>query len=138
MQNPDGTPREIVFGEGLIGCEDWKHFVLLQSDEPGPVALLQSLDDPDVGFLVASPDEIVDGYGFEASTAERQAIGLEALGDALVLCTLIVRQDPMVVTANLLGPLLINRANGLGVQLVLSGSEYSTHQVIASAASEEA
>jgi flagellar assembly factor FliW len=137
LRNPDGTPDEIVFDDGLIGCEDWKRFVLLQSGEAGPVALLQCLDDPDVGFLVASPYDIVDGYRVDVSDADREAIGLRAADDAMVLCTLIVKQDPVEVTANLLGPLLINRANGRGVQVVLSGSEYSPRQVIASVASEE-
>ncbi|MHB0874955.1 MAG: flagellar assembly protein FliW [Anaerolineae bacterium] len=136
MQKSDGTASEIVFVEGLIGCEDWKRFVLLECGEPGPVELLQSLDDPDIGFLVANPYEIVDGYRLDVAAADREAIELGHWDDALVLCTLIVRQDPMEVTANLLGPLVINRANGRGVQVVLSGSEYSTRQVIASVSSE--
>ena len=138
MQNADGTPGEILFSEGLIGCEDWRRFVLLECGEPGPVGLLQCLDDPDVGFLVADPYEIVDGYRFEVSDADREAVGLGHSDDAVVLCTLIVRQDPVEVTANLLGPLLINSTTGRGVQVVLSGSEYSTRQVIASIPSEGA
>ena len=137
MRKSDGTMDEIVFAEGLVGCQDWKRFVFLDCEDPGPVGLLQCLDDPEVGFLVADPYEILDGYRLEVSNSEKEAIGLAEWDDAMVLCTLIVRQDPMEVTANLLGPLVINRANGRGVQVVLSGSEYSTRQLIAAAPGEE-
>jgi flagellar assembly factor FliW len=45
---------------------------------------------------------------------------------------LTVRTDPAGVTANLLGPLVINNRTGRGRQLVLSTSDYSArHPVVA-------
>jgi flagellar assembly factor FliW len=45
---------------------------------------------------------------------------------------LTVRTDPVGVTANLLGPLVINDRTGHGRQLVLATSEYSARHVVAS------
>lgn len=136
MPANDCTMDEIVFEQGLVGCEDWKRFVLLDCEDAGPVRLLQCLDDAEVGFLVADPHQILDGYRLEMTDADRDAIALENLEDAVVLCTLIVRHEPLEVTANLLGPLVINRGNGRGIQVVLSGSGYSTRHLIATAAGE--
>ncbi|MGQ9552841.1 MAG: flagellar assembly protein FliW [Anaerolineae bacterium] len=126
----DHSPAEITFPEGLIGCCDWRHFRLLDAGDAGPIRLLQCLDDPAVGLYVIDPYLVEEHYELEMPAAASEAIGLTDWKEALVLCTLIVRQDPLQVTANLLGPLVINRANGLGVQVVLSGSGYSSRHVL--------
>ena len=124
-------PEDITFAEGLVGCGDWRRFRLLETDEAGSVGLLQCLDDADVGFYVVDPYLIAEDYELEMPPSASRGIDLADLSDALVLCMLVVRQEPLLVTANLLGPLVINRNSGLGVQVVLSGSGYSSRHVVA-------
>ena len=129
---------EVTFGEGLVGCCDWRHFRLLDAVDAGPIRLLQCLDDPEVGFFVMDPYLIEEHYELEVPAAATEAIGLADWNEALVLCTLVVCPDPLQVTANLLGPLVINRHSGLGVQVVLAGSGYSSrHLVVAPAGASE-
>jgi flagellar assembly factor FliW len=117
---------EIVFGDGLVGCEDWKRFVLQETMEAGPFKLLQSLDDPRVSFVVTDPYLLLPDYSFEMTEADVEKIGLESASDALVLCILVVKQEPeLSVTANLLGPLVINVKQRRGVQVILAQSGYS-------------
>jgi flagellar assembly factor FliW len=120
----------IAFPQGLIGCEKWRHFVL-EANPPGdPILTLRCLDQPGIAFWVTDPFSIVSDYEVQISDAEGMSIGLKDLSDALVLCILTVRPPPMGVTANLLGPLVINVRERLGRQLVLSDSKYSVrHQV---------
>lgn len=120
-----------MFAEGLVGCEDWRRFVLLEAEGSGPVRLLQCLDDPEVGFLVTDPYDLIDGYELEMPEGAARAIDLGGWQDAMVLCTLVVQPEPLTVTANLLGPLVVNRNNGRAVQVVLCGSRYSTREVVA-------
>src|SRR5207248_167863 len=83
----------IVFPDGLVGCPDWKRFALLvDEDEEMPVAVLRSLDDPEVELLVTDPALLDPNY--------ITAVGLE---QAAVYCTLTVGEDGWI-TANLLGP----------------------------------
>jgi len=117
---------EIVFPEGLVGCEDWKRFVLQETMEASPFKLLQSLDDPRVSFVVTDPYLLLPDYSFEMTEADVAKIGLESASDALVLCVLVVKQEPeFSVTANLLGPLVINVKQRRGVQVILAQSGYS-------------
>lgn len=116
----------ITFPEGLIGCEGWKRFVLQDTEESGSFRLLQSLDDQRVSFVVTDPYLLLPDYSFEMTEADVNTIGLTKPGDALVLCVLVVKLKPeLSVTANLLGPLVINVKRQIGVQVILPQSGYS-------------
>jgi flagellar assembly factor FliW len=53
----------VTFPEGLVGCPTWKRFVLIVEDaEELPVAMLQSLDDPECTMLVADPKMVEPSY----------------------------------------------------------------------------
>jgi flagellar assembly factor FliW len=115
----------ITFPEGLVGCPDWKRFVLLvDEDEDLLVAVLRSLDDPQVELLVTDPTRVDPDY-------KARLEGLHSVGpNPTVYCTLAIGADG-VITANLLGPLVIDPASRQGQQLVLVDSGYSTrHPVV--------
>jgi len=126
------SEEEIIsFPEGLVGCESWRRFVLLADPENDAVSLLQDVDHPAISFLVTDPTLICPDYDFELGTADGKMIGLEDQRDVVVLCILVVRDNPLRITANLLGPLVINRRTRLGRQIVLADSSYSArHPVI--------
>ncbi len=113
----------ITFPHGLVGCETWKHFVLVET--PGePIQQLLCLDAPHIGFLITEAAAVYPGYRVELTEADEQAL---ACGDDTpleVYCTLTLHREPPMLTANLLGPLVINRAAGVGKQLVLVNSGY--------------
>jgi len=129
-----GGPRlsgqTIVFPLGLIGCETWRSFVLESDPSGDPVLTLRCLDQPGIAFWVADPFTIVSDYDVPINDAEGMSIRLKDLSDALVLCILTVRPPPVGVTANLLGPLVINVRERLGRQIVLSESKYSVRQQV--------
>ena len=119
-------PRDaLVFEDGLIGCPTWRRF-LLEPDAAGPaIQLMRCLDVDGVALYVTDPFTIVPDYEFEIADADAEALGLSDPKDALVLVVLTVRSQPAGVTANLLGPLVVNVGTGRGRQLVLASSEYS-------------
>jgi flagellar assembly factor FliW len=122
--------RELHFDEGLIGCPDWRKFVL-EPDAAGPaILLLRSLDEAGVALYVADPFTILPEYEFEVGEEDSRDLALSDPGDAFVLVVLTVHADPASVTANLLGPLVINVRTGRGRQLVLAESGYSVRHPI--------
>jgi flagellar assembly factor FliW len=126
----DATSATITFPEGLIGCPNWHNFVLMtDSQEDLPVAVLQSQDDPKVALMITNPALLVPEYTVTLSVEARQALQLET-GTPTTYCTLSVTQDGSL-TANLLGPLVVNPSNRRGMQLVLSESAYSTRHPVA-------
>ena len=123
--------KQLTFEDGLIGCPDWKRFSL-ETEAAGPaIHTLRSLDEPDVALYVCDPFTIVPDYEFEVGEPDASALELKDPSDALVLVVLTVRTDPAGVTANLLGPLVINSRTGRGRQLVLATSEYSVRHAVA-------
>ena len=123
--------RPVTFEEGLIGCPGWRRFVL-ESETAGPaIHTLRCLDEPDVALYVCDPFTIVPDYEFEVGEGDATVLELKDPSEALVLVVLTVRTDPAGVTANLLGPLVINSRTGRGRQLVLASSEYSVQHAVA-------
>ncbi len=125
--------EEIVFPSGLVGCPDWRRFALIEDPEVPAVRLLQSRDEPSVGLYVAPVDEADRGFFNRLAPADwaaLEALGVGAAPGVAVYCTVSLHTSGEV-TANLLGPLVIDHSRGFGVQLVLADSPLSTRHVVA-------
>jgi flagellar assembly factor FliW len=130
------TDPSVTFQDGLIGQPAWKRFVLIVEDsEELPVAMLQSLDDPECSMLVADPKMVEPTYTVRLTAEDRAALSLGKDGQPVLYCTLSVSADGWI-TANLLGPLAINPVTRVGKQLVLTESSYSTTHTVAQVSSE--
>lgn len=132
----DGLPSiiaQVTFEDGLIGCKHWKHFDLRGDFSREPVGLLISRDDPDRIFFVSPAEYTAPGgmarFNNEDTRALRQH-GASISDDVLTLLTLNV-DDAGSLTANLLGPLVIDLESGRGRQIVLTDVTLSTrHRVM--------
>jgi flagellar assembly factor FliW len=134
---PDALPFPgVTFEEGLVGHPAWKRFVLIVEDaEELPVAMLQSLDDPDCTMLVADPKMVEPSYTVRLTPEDRAELSLGKDGQPILYCTLSVSADGWI-SANLLGPLAINPITRIGKQLVLSETAYTTTHSIAQVSTE--
>jgi flagellar assembly factor FliW len=133
----------IEFPEGLVGFDEWKHFVLVSHEHGGPLQLLQSLDDDRVSFITTDPSQILSDYTVSLSGKEAHDIGCSDDSRVLqapwpedigVFCVLSVQEEPFSVMANLLGPVVINFRTRTGRQLILSESGYAARYPLAGAA----
>jgi flagellar assembly factor FliW len=130
----------IVFADGLVGCHEWKRFQLLTDDddeEPLAVAVLQSLDFPEVSLLVTDPRLLLADYNPRLSAEDRGFLGLDDQTQATLFCTLSTAQDGWI-TANLMGPLVVNPATRRAKQVVLVDSLYSARHPVAQLATDGA
>src|SRR5262245_43234493 len=86
---------------------------------------LQSVEDPGLSFLTVIPWHFFPDYEPEVDDLTQQELGLREVGDAIVLCIVTIRDSgPTPITANLLGPLVINTVSRVGRQIVLADSGY--------------
>ena len=132
----DAADHALVFPDGLVGCPDWRRFVLMSAeDEALPVATLVSLDDPAVELLVTDPRLLLPDYDLKLSVEDRASIGLQADAHPVVYCTLTLAADGLI-TANLLGPLVIDPRTRQARQVVLTDSGYSTRHPVARLSSQ--
>jgi flagellar assembly factor FliW len=120
----------ITLPEGLIGFEDCTRFVVLN---PGNSSLkwLQSLDDGATAFPIADPWQFKPDYAPILSDSD--AAFLELTGETPKLVFVIVtvpRDNPRAMTANLLGPVVINPLTRRGKQVILADDRYTTRHGI--------
>jgi flagellar assembly factor FliW len=126
---PD-VPAVVHFPEGMVGCPDWHQFALSPGMDGGPIRVLQSLDEPAVSLLVTDPFLLAPDYAFELTDLDSSALQLIDPGDAHVLCVLTVRPEGPSVTANLMGPVVVNRRTGRARQIILASSPYSVRHPV--------
>jgi flagellar assembly factor FliW len=119
--------KVIHFPEGIPAFEQEHEFVIIPYDEESPYVFLQSLQTPDLAFLMTMPFIFFPDYEFELDDENQQKLGLERQEDMLLYVLLTIPQGRVQdMTANLMAPLVINAANQQARQLVLEHSPYQT------------
>lgn len=130
MTDPSPIAADWFFAEGLVGFPAWQRFRLEQTPELGPVALLHSLDEPELSFIIADPHPWHDGYAIEVAPIDLEQLGASEPAALQVFAILDVEADPWRVTANLLGPLVVNPTTGRARQIIQAGQPYLARQPI--------
>lgn len=115
--------------DGLLGFPEITRFALIEASDDGTYFWLQALDNPELSFLSLIPWGFFPDYEPEISDADQAVLELDSPEQALVLCLITISDD--AVTANLLGPVIINSISGTGRQIVLERTDYSTRAELA-------
>ena len=114
--------------EGLPGFEQNKKFCLLEHSPAGPLKWLQSVEDPDLAFIVADPRDFFPGYRLDLTRADLEILALDSPRQASVLVMVHIPRDPAQMTCNLLAPLVVNPRTRLGAQVEVRTAGYSSSQ----------
>ena len=120
----------IAFPSGLIGMEHLRAFTIAQDSRTEPCRWLQSLDEPSLAFLVVDPHLIEAQYTVSLPPEEAESLALSNAGDAEMWTIITVQPEPSQSTANLLAPVIVNRAAGIGRQVILNGSGYALRHLL--------
>lgn len=132
----DGDVPELHFASGLPGFPDVRRFVLVRlGDELSPFSVLRSLDDeaadaPAVEFVVTHPRLFFPDYEPEIDDDTAGRLELKSADDALLLVIVTVTDPVAASTANLLGPIVVNRHTRAAAQAVLGNSGYATREAL--------
>lgn len=125
------------FPYGLFGFEDFHKFVIIEA-EYEPFLWLQSLDEKSLAFIIVDPFLIVNDYEVDIDDKTLSEIGIDSPTDVVVFAIVTIPADGGPVTANLQGPLVINRKNNTALQVILSDSKWNTkYNIIKSLKSKE-
>ena len=115
------------FPGGVIGLPHCRRFVRLPFAEPAlPFEWLQCIDEPGIAFLLTDPRHFFPDY--VVSLPEEELADLELGGAAAseVRCIVTVPERVSEMTANLLGPLVLNAQRRRGKQVALADTRYDT------------
>ena len=117
--------RVLHFPRGLIGFEQEREFTLVQVREDSPFIILQSMNDPGLGLLVADPYGFISEYDVVVGEAERKILRIENIRQVMVLVTVTIPQGrPQDTTLNLTGPIILNMQSRIGLQVPQTDAKY--------------
>lgn len=123
--------RVLTFREGLIGFPDYTEYVVLDLDPDGGLKYLQSVSEPNLGFVTLDPHWAFEEYDPDFCPSDLQGLDIESPGDLLLLLVVTVPKDVRKMTANLQAPLVINPNKKVGRQVIVTSPEYTTrHSVL--------
>lgn len=115
------------FTSPILGFDQLKQFVILDHADESPFKWLQSVEMPELAFVITNPQFFGINYEFSLPEDACQKLELTQAEDALVVNIVNIPADnPKAMTANLLGPIVINQSNRLAMQVILNDSEFST------------
>lgn len=132
--------EEIIrFEQGLPGFEHLARFVLAEVGEGLPFYLLQSLEEPNISFLIVDPFLYYPEYEVVLPSSLQEELGIKDHSMAAIMCIVTTPADVQQSTVNLQAPLVINTEQRLGRQYIISGTEYHTrHALMRSQSAESA
>jgi flagellar assembly factor FliW len=111
----------------LLGFEGYQRFVIVSIVGQEPFKWLQSLDDPTLAFLMIDPLFVKEDYIVEVNPKDIGLLGAKDTKDIELFVMLTIPEGrPEKMSANLQGPIIINKNNLHGAQLVLGESNYDT------------
>lgn len=122
----------IEFPAGLPGFEQEHRFLLIEAAESVPLKFLQSVATPQLSFVCAPISLVSAHYDTSLPHADRETLALSGpqspSSSALEWLAILCFARPEEPTANLLGPVVIRRDVGLGVQSIREDARYSARQ----------
>lgn len=115
-----------IFDQGIPGFENLRQFVFLEIEGEVPMRLMKSLEEQHISLLVVSPFFIYPEYEWELSEPLKQELLIKTEADVEVWSIVTLPAEPSQATLNLLAPLVLNRNEKVGKQLILHDSTYSS------------
>lgn len=122
------SPQELLhFPVGLLGFPELKDYLIIPLEDNSAFCWLQSVQDGQIAFLITDPFLFFPDYQVKLGETLKKDLQI-ADRKQVVLYTIVTIPTSGVkeMTANLVGPLVINLANRQGAQYVLGGTKYQT------------
>lgn len=115
----------VTFPNGLLGFEKYTKFALIDS-EYEPFIWLQSTEESNLAFLMIDPFLICGDYEADIDDSTLKNIGVESAEDIIIMTLVTIPKDGSAMTANFLGPIVINKKNRKCLQVILNDNRWTT------------
>ena len=129
--------QKILFPDGIIGFEGITSYFLIDSKE-GPYYWLQSEEHPELAFILINPRIFMTDYRLMVQSDDQEAIGVEEQSDLLDFAIVTVPEDHKKISANLMGPIIINKKTRVARQVISENDEYGVKHYIMEEAEKQA
>ena len=102
---------------GMLGFEDIEKFVLIKEEDIF-VEYLQSVKD-DIAFAVMDPFIIKQDYTFDIPDMVMKSLDIKSADEVVIKTVVVVPEDITKIRTNLQAPIVFNKTNNKGMQIVL-------------------
>ena len=113
------------FPVGLIGLPTLHNFVVMPNKKEGPLFWIQSVDDPDIAFVVTDPTNFFLEYRVIPEEGEKNLLQVEKVEECYTLSVVTVPPDQKI-TLNLAAPIIFSPKTNRAVQVILDNTEFNT------------
>ncbi len=121
--------QKIYFPYGILGFENLKYYVLLDAAQQ-PFYWLQSMDVVEIAFVLLNPRIFRPDYELEVDEKELEEIGITLEEDILDFAIVTIPDNPGDMTANLQGPIIINRKAKIGRQSISTNPKWEVRHPV--------
>jgi len=115
----------LVFPAGLIGFPTLRSFIVMPNRKQGPLFWIQSVDEPEIAFVLTDPTNFFLDYIVKPDTAERSSLQIDEEDECFVLTVVTVPPDQNI-TLNLAAPVLFAPKTNRAIQVILENTEYQS------------
>lgn len=124
--------EEIInFPMGILGFAEYHRYVVVEQNGSA-FSFLQSVENPELAFVVIMPELVRSDYSVHLSAGEIELLKIESPDDGKVYGIVTIPENVAEMTVNLQAPVVINTKNLVGAQLIIEGPKYHTkHNVLA-------
>ena len=123
--------KMFTFPEGLLGFDWLREFSFVPVEDNPAFRWLQSLEEPDVAFLLCDPFMFFSDYEVKLDDKVSSELEIAKKEDVLVKVIATVPKTGIKnMTVNLVGPVVFNVKKRFGKQIVLQNSEYGTRHKV--------
>ncbi len=120
--------KVIIFKQPVFGFEDYTRYTMIFDEEIGEqIVWLQSLEEPDLCFLLFDASAFKEFYKPEISEENEKTLGA---GEYACWVVLSVKEDFNESTVNLKSPVILNTTSGLASQIILEQDYPVRHPVL--------
>jgi len=116
----------IYFPKGIPAFENIKEYVLIPFPDSDLYFCLQSINHPDITFILIKPWAFFDDYNVDIPEEDLKELSIKKQEQVQVYNIITIPHDPKEMTANLMAPIIINTSNRMGKQIILYESGYGT------------
>lgn len=116
--------------QGMLGFEPYTKYVLIQDKPDMACQWLQSVDNAELAFMVIDPADYFPDYEVEISDQQAKSLGVEDPSEVVIFTTITFNSNTNKITANLLGPVVINTKTMQAQQIVMQDDRYCTKHII--------
>jgi len=117
----------------IPGFPKTTNFFFIQKDNIKPFKWMQSVQEPELTFVVVEPYHFFHDYVPQISIYDANEIGASTVEEMTLLVIVVLPEDLTKMTANLRGPLILNRNTRQMKQVFIDSDKWGVRESIVEA-----